>query len=186
MKITFEKCLIDFGKDAETYGLLGRVYKDFYKETFETEVKKKEGFLNKAIETYLEGFNLEPSNYFTGINVANLLFIKNTSDALLKMREILTIINFTLSSNDIYEHDYWALATKLNAKILMQDFYEAYEKILPKLISMNVPAGQLKTTKASIDKIIEMFNQKGVKSDYLLNIQSAFNQRIAELEVVAS
>lgn len=181
-----EKCLIDFGKDAETYGLLGRVYKDFYKETPKNEVEKKEGFLNRAIETYLEGFNLDPSNYFTGINVANLLFIKNTSDALQKMQEILTIINFTLSSKDIYEHDYWALATKLNAKILMQDFHEAYEEILPKLVSINVPVWQVKTTKDSIDNIIEIYSRKGVQNDFLSNIQKVFDRRIAELGIIAN
>lgn len=181
-----EKCLNDFGEISETYGLLGRVYKDFYKQTPEKESEKKVGFLNKSIETYLQGFNLDSSNFFTGINVANLLFIKNTEESLYKMQEVLTIINFTLSNIENSIKDYWVLATKLNAKILMQDFYEAYEKVLPALVSMDTPAWKLKTTKASIDNIIKTYNEKGVQNDYLLNIQKVLSQRISELDVITN
>lgn len=181
-----EKCLNDFGEDPETYGLLGRIYKDFYKSTSETEIEKREGYLDKAIETYLKGFYIEPSNYFTGINAANLLFLKNTKDSINKMQEILTVINFTLSNNNSLFGNYWGLATMLNVKILMQDFYVGYEQILPRLISMNIPAWKFKTTKRTIDSIVDVYSEKGKPSDYLLKIQNAFNQRISELDVIVS
>jgi tetratricopeptide (TPR) repeat protein len=71
-----EKVLAEQGDSAETYGLLGRVYKDQYKELQEAKDLRADGRLDKAIEAYTRGFECEPADYYPGVNAITLLIQK--------------------------------------------------------------------------------------------------------------
>lgn len=67
-----EKVIADFGDSAETYGFLGRVYKDRYKAGDEGDPART-GYLEKAIAAYTKGFEAEPMDYYPGVNAITLL-----------------------------------------------------------------------------------------------------------------
>jgi tetratricopeptide (TPR) repeat protein len=75
-----ENVLSEFGGSAETYGLLGRIYKDRYNAS-EQESPEKEGYLDKAITTYTKGFESEPMDYYPGVNAITLLMIKSSPES---------------------------------------------------------------------------------------------------------
>ncbi len=52
------------GSSAETYGILGRVYKDQYKEAKKANKLIADGYLDEAIDAYKKGFECEPLDYY--------------------------------------------------------------------------------------------------------------------------
>lgn len=108
-----------FGKDSETYGLLGRTYKDQYKK--EQNSIQKEAFLQLAIDAYSNGFAHDMHNYYTGINAAQLLLLKDTVQAQIEMNDILTIIDYSIKAIPDNKKDFWTYATYINCLILKKD-----------------------------------------------------------------
>ena len=64
------------GGDSETYGILGRIRKDQWLETDEHQD------LDRAIDAYRRGYELDPTDYYPGINLATLLTVRGDVQAL--------------------------------------------------------------------------------------------------------
>jgi predicted Zn-dependent protease len=47
------------GPSAETYGILGRIYKDLYEEAKQGKTLTTAGYLESAIDAYTKGFECE-------------------------------------------------------------------------------------------------------------------------------
>jgi len=113
--------LIQTGRGrSETYGILGRVYKDRWQKASGIEDMAAE-FLNKSIYAYLKGFEINQYDYYPGINAITLMEIKNPPDE--KRREILprvrSAVNVQLSSTK--KPNYWDYATLLELAVLDKD-----------------------------------------------------------------
>ena len=63
------------GPSSETYGLLGRVYKDRWEATAEP------GLLDRAIEAYKKGFETDWRDAYPGINAVTLMEVKEPPSA---------------------------------------------------------------------------------------------------------
>jgi hypothetical protein len=69
-----EQQIGETGGDSESFGILGRIYKDRYDQAKERgDSVEATSNLDKAIETYRNGFDKNPRDYYPGINVVNLL-----------------------------------------------------------------------------------------------------------------
>lgn len=104
--------LFAFGhQDAETAGLLGRIYKDLYKDT------KSKKFLDQSIQSYLAGFE-HSGEYYPAINAASLLVVdgQQSSGEELANQTIKIIGN---------PKDYWSCATLGEAYVLKRKYGEA-------------------------------------------------------------
>jgi predicted Zn-dependent protease len=56
---TLQKLLSERGASSETYGILGRVYKDRWQESVKNnDLISAEGLLDEAIDAYLKGLGL--------------------------------------------------------------------------------------------------------------------------------
>ena len=64
---------------SETYGILGRVYKDRWEKAYKTEEKEtdeddefhvSDAYLNQAIDAYLKGFESDSRDTYPGINAS--------------------------------------------------------------------------------------------------------------------
>ena len=67
------------GASSETYGILGRVYKDRWEKESKKENNNKissEGYLDKAIDAYLKGFESDIRDTYPSINAITLMEIK--------------------------------------------------------------------------------------------------------------
>src|SRR5262249_51533018 len=70
-----------FGASSETNGLLGRVYKNRWEAAKEAgRALEARGFLRRAIETYLAGFQADWRDPYPGINALTLMEIAKQLD----------------------------------------------------------------------------------------------------------
>src|SRR5215831_9145433 len=81
------------GGSSETFGILGRVYKDRWEKELRNDNKlMASGFLNKAIDTYLKGFESDWRDPYPGINSITLKEIKDPPDE--RRKKILPVVTY--------------------------------------------------------------------------------------------
>lgn len=116
-----QRLLSKRGASSETYGILGRVYKD----RWENEAKSgnqisARGFLDKAIEAYLNGFEADFRDAFPGINAVTLMELKEPPDP--RREKILPVVRYAVEQRVAKgTPDYWDYATLLELAVLAKD-----------------------------------------------------------------
>lgn len=124
--------LIDSGRGrSETYGILGRVYKDRWKKALKIENNKTlaDEFLDKAIDRYLKGFEINPYDYYPGINAVTLMEIKNPPYE--KRKQILPRVRYAVNKQLSLTNkpNYWDYATLIELAVLDKDESQVSELI---------------------------------------------------------
>lgn len=124
-----EKVLLDLikkrGGSSETYGLLGRVYKDQWESAYKNNKKiAAAGYLKKAIDTYLKGFNMDWRDAYPGVNAVTLMAISQPEDE--RWKKIYPVVLFAVTQKlDSGTPDYWDYATILELKTITKEWGEA-------------------------------------------------------------
>jgi len=123
-----------YGDDPETMGLLGRIYKDMYKDAKkENDLFTSLGYLQKAVDTYTRGFYSDPRDYYPGINAVTLLIEKGDKQSYYKAKELITSVNLALARRGgLDSQNYWDLATILEIACIENDS-ELIDRVLPKI-----------------------------------------------------
>jgi tetratricopeptide (TPR) repeat protein len=109
------------GPSSETYGILGRVYKD----RWEAALKQGEqflarGLLDKAIEAYLRGFEADWRDAFPGINALTLMTLREPPDP--RREQLLPVVSYAVDRRIATgKPDYWDHATRLEIAVLGKD-----------------------------------------------------------------
>ena len=166
-----EKVIDDFGESAETYGLLGRIYKDRYKACAADDGAKA-GFLDKAITTYTKGFEAEPMDYYPGVNAITLLVIKGGPEAQAEINRLLPLVMFAvLRQGGADSSDYWTLATVLELALVGGN-QDLANKVLPKLLATDAQGWMFKTT---LDNLTLIHKQQ-TDPDYQTFMQTCMDQ----------
>lgn len=115
------------GPSSETNGLLGRVYKDRW------DAEKKggnsfaaKGWLKKAIDTYLQGFEADWRDAFPGINAVTLMELSSPPDP--RRIELLPVVTYAVKRRLARgTPDYWDHATLIELAVLAKDEAAATE-----------------------------------------------------------
>lgn len=162
-----------FGKSAETYGLLGSAYKSLIRIVPD---EQKELYLDLAIEHYRLGFNYDIRNYYPGINLATLLLLKNTTDSLAEMEMVLNVLEYNLKLKNIDKsEDYWELATAYEMYILLKK-YDKAEDFLKKMEKYNlinhIPSIYKSSTFKNLEYIKKIYKGKNYTIDWFENFQN--------------
>lgn len=77
-----EQLITDTGGDAETFGVLGRIYKDrFEAARADGDAAGAAKSLNQALRCYRAGFEKNPKDIYTGFNVVSLLLQRDDTPA---------------------------------------------------------------------------------------------------------
>ncbi len=114
--------LIDeHGRSSETCGILGRVYKDKWEEALaEGSELMARGFLNKAIDAYVAGFDADMRDPYPGINAVTLMEMADPVDA--RQADYLPVVSFVAARRlGLSMTDYWDYATMLELAVLARD-----------------------------------------------------------------
>ncbi|HEY5473785.1 MAG TPA: TRAFs-binding domain-containing protein, partial [Candidatus Limnocylindrales bacterium] len=110
------------GPSSETFGLLGRVYKDQWRKAAEAaDSLRAAGYLDRAIEIYRRGFMADWRDAYPGINLATLLRLRNADDP--ELVEILPVVAYANKRRSAAA-DYWDHATALELAYLQGDHAE--------------------------------------------------------------
>lgn len=119
-----DKLIEKYGNNPETNGILGRIYKDRYDENI-NKPDIAEAFLDRAIESYRLGFEIDPRDFYPGINLLTLLAIKKNlspNEPQLDFETIKHSVLFSLNRiKAIDSKDYWTVASLMEVAVHLQD-----------------------------------------------------------------
>jgi tetratricopeptide (TPR) repeat protein len=109
------------GPSSETNGLLGRVYKDRWDEArLAGDALAARGWLAKAIDTYLQGFEADWRDAYPGVNAVTLMELKAPPDP--RRLELLPVVSYAVARRLAKgTPDYWDHATVLELAVLRKD-----------------------------------------------------------------
>ncbi|MDL2403087.1 TRAFs-binding domain-containing protein [Rhizobium mayense] len=116
-----EQLIHERGPSSETYGILGRVYKDrWLKAKEEGKTGKAKGHLRQAIETYLKGFEADWRDAYPGINALTLIHAQDHADP--RIPELRSVVEYAVRRKIASGiSDYWDYASLLELAVLAKD-----------------------------------------------------------------
>jgi tetratricopeptide (TPR) repeat protein len=109
------------GPSSETYGILGRVYKDRWENASKAgDVYLARGQLDKAIEAYVHGFEADWRDAYPGVNAVTLMELKDPPDP--RRTSLIPIVRYAADRKIAKgAPDYWDWATLLELAVLGMD-----------------------------------------------------------------
>ncbi len=113
--------LANRGPSSETYGILGRIYKDRFDRARKTgSVFVARGELEKAIDTYLKGFETDWRDAYPGVNAVTLMELREPPDP--RQKELIPVVTYAVKRKMAAgKPDYWDFATLLELGVLSRD-----------------------------------------------------------------
>ena len=116
-----EALLTTRGPSSETYGILGRIYKDRWQQALKDgKAFLAKGVLDQAIDMYLKGFQADSRDAYPGINALTLMELREPPDP--RQAEILPVVAYAVKRRaDSGKPDYWDYATMLELAVLAKD-----------------------------------------------------------------
>lgn len=127
-----ENLIKETGGDSETFGILGRIYKDRYDQAkMRGDLEEAAENLERALKNYRAGFEKNPRDYYPGVNVVNLLLQKNDETARTELEKIVPRVRAAvLEKIDDNRMDFWVLATDLQLAAVAKDWERAKQSAL--------------------------------------------------------
>jgi hypothetical protein len=109
------------GPSSETYGILGRVYKDRWEASVQAGEKfEARSLLEKAIDAYRKGFEADWRDAYPGVNAVTLMELKEPPDP--ERKKLIPVVGYAVERKmDAGQPDYWDHATMLELSVLARD-----------------------------------------------------------------
>jgi hypothetical protein len=175
-----EKTLTDLvaarGASSETLGILGRVYKDRWQEAVKNDEKLlSRSLLDKAIETYLHGFEADWRDAFPGINAVTLMEMKEPPDP--RREKILPVVTYAVEQKIAKgKPDYWDYATLLELAVLAKDEQRAMQAAGDALSSIR-ESWEPETTLRNLRLIREARERRNENVGWAKDIEDALEKK---------
>lgn len=127
------------GPSSETYGILGRVYKDRWDAARSAgEELTARGLLDKAIDAYLRGFQTDWRDSYPGINALTLMELRDPPDD--RRVGLQPVVAYAVERRiESGRPDYWDHATRLELAVLGKDRATALAAAADALASIREP-----------------------------------------------
>ncbi|THI85090.1 MAG: DUF4071 domain-containing protein [Nitrospira sp. CG24A] len=109
------------GPSSETFGILGRVYKDRWEAALKAGEKiLARGLLEKAIGAYLNGFEADWRDAYPGVNAVTLMELKELPDP--RRERLIPVVSYAVERRIASgKPDYWDYATRLELAVLAKN-----------------------------------------------------------------
>ncbi len=159
------------GPSSETYGILGRVYKDRWNAAAKAgDSARAGGLLRKAIDAYVSGFEADWRDAYPGINAVTLMELKTPPDA--RQAKLLPVVRYSVERRIATgQPEYWDHATLLELSVLADDEDAARSSLSDALASLASP-WQAETTRDNLSLIRTVRASRGSDVGWLLEIES--------------
>ena len=160
------------GSSSESYGILGRVYKDRWETALkEGETVLANGLIEKAIDAYLAGFETDWRDAYPGINVATLMELKDPPDG--RRHKILPVVTYAVERRIAAgQPDYWDHATLLELAVLSRDEVAA-AKALADAAAVVREKWEPETTARNLRLIREARERRKQEAPWMTQIEDA-------------
>jgi len=154
----------DLGPSSETFGLLGRVYKDRWEAELETSPLQARGDLDRAIDAYRRGFEADWRDPYPGINAVTLMEIREPGGA--AQRALIPVVRYA-NRRRIQggAPDYWDHATRLELGVIDRERTEAEEAAAAALAARG-PAWAPESTARNLELIRRAREERGEAVDW--------------------
>lgn len=164
------KLVEERGSSSETLGILGRVYKDRWEDAGKAgDEVLAQGYLDKAIEAYLAGFETDWRDAYPGVNAVTLMEIKDPPDD--RRLGILPVVRYSVERKIAKgKPDYWDYATLLELAVIGEDQSEA-RRILAKACACIREKWEPKTTARNLRLIREARERQGTAPAWAAEIE---------------
>lgn len=151
----------DQGPSSETCGLIGRIYKDLWRDNHDAQPRVARGHLQKSIDAYRRGFATDWRDFYPGVNLVTLLELQGTPEAIREQREVLPVVRFAVEqSAKNRKVDYWLEATRLELAVLDGDV-EAVDRHLDAALAAVRESWEPKTTADNLELIAGAKERRG-------------------------
>jgi len=163
--------ITEYGPSSETNGLLGRVYKDRWEEALKKgQGVLARGYLRKATQSYLAGFEADWRDAYPGINAVTLMEMDDPVDP--RQAELLPVVRYAvkrrLATN---APDYWDHATNLELSVLAEDRH-ASEDALGDALAAVREKWEPETTARNLRLIRQAREQRGRDVDWIVELET--------------
>src|SRR5882672_4525239 len=163
------------GPSSETLGILGRVYKDLWVKADNESLAQ--GYLRKAIDSYVRGFEADWRDAYPGINAVTLLDIEGSPGSENHKAELLPVVTFAVKQRlKFAKPDYWDYATLLELAVLRSDEDEA-RRPLSDALSHIREEWEPKSTANNLALIQNARKKRGLDQAWLDDIVSALRSQ---------
>lgn len=173
------KLLKSSGPSPETLGILGRVYKDHYKELKGAGSIMAVAALDEAIEAYTQGFEADPRDYYPGVNAVTLLVERGD---LKEAARLAPLVSFAVARRGgAASSDYWDLATVLELAVIGKDWPSAI-RVLPKVLAAAKAEWVVRTTRDNLLLVQQAYARATESAPELAEIIHYLEVRMTELK----
>jgi hypothetical protein len=175
-----EQVIIDLlaqrGASSETYGILGRIYKDRWEAALKSgNTFLARGLLDKAAEAYLHGFEADWRDAYPGVNAVTLMELKEMPDT--RREQLIPVVSYAVERRIASgKPDYWDFATRLELAILAKDEERAANALGDALAAVR-EVWELETTARNLRLIREARERRQEPISWAKEIESELNRR---------
>jgi predicted negative regulator of RcsB-dependent stress response len=176
-----ERVLLDVldrqGPSSETYGILGRVYKDRWQAAQSAgDAVLARGLLGKAINAYLKGFESDWRDAYPGINAVTLMELKDPPDP--RRLSLIPVVSYAVERRVANgKPDYWDYATRLELAVLANDQGGA-ESALSDALACVRESWEPETTARNVGLIRGARERRGASAAWEREIEDALSRRV--------
>jgi hypothetical protein len=170
------KLIDERGPSSETCGILGRVYKDRWEAAAQAEDQfLADGALERAIETYRQGFEADWRDAYPGVNAATLMELKEPPDP--GRHQLLPVVRYAVDRKIATgSPDYWDWATACELAVLASD-RDAAMSALRKALPLIREGWEPETTARNIRLIREVRERRGAAESWLSMVEQELAKR---------
>jgi len=174
-----EKVIEGNGPSSETYGIMGRVYKDLFDVARNNENEiLAEAYLDKAMETYIKGFRADWRDAYPGVNAVTLIELKGKRE---RLKKLIPVVEYAvLRKLEAKKPEYWDYATLLELAIIENDESKAKENLIKALSCPIEGVWMFDTTLNNLKLIQEYRIRRDENTETLNEIIKILNEQRAE------
>jgi tetratricopeptide (TPR) repeat protein len=160
------------GPSSETYGILGRIYKDRWEAAQKAgQALRARGLLDQAIDAYLKGFEADWRDAYPGINAVTLMELKDPPDP--RGGALVPVVRYAVERRvEAGKPDYWDYSTLLELAVLAKDESKAIASLTAALAKLREP-WEAETTARNLRLIREARERRGEGFAWALEIEQA-------------
>lgn len=164
------------GPSSETYGILGRVYKDRWEKALAAGAHlEAPGALERAIDAYLKGFEADWRDAYPGVNAVTLMELAEPKDP--RQADLLPVVAYAVSRRIAGgQPDYWDHATQLELAVLARDQRAAVSAVGRALARVR-EKWEPETTARNLRLIREARERRGESLPWARSIEDALASR---------
>jgi len=169
------KLIAERGPSSETYGILGRVYKDRWEAARQAgDEPLARGQLNKAIDAYVKGFESDWRDAYPGINAVQLMELRQPPDP--RRADLLPVVTYSVKRRIAStKPDYWDYATLLELAALDGD-EEKVMAVLPDALAAVREPWEPESTLQTLRRLRQAREQRGPVPAWMATVEQALEK----------